>query len=58
MPGVTLGSDLGEPRPIDCEMRRHKRDEDIRNPCVESAPLILALPIFARHDCPGSAGKP
>ena len=39
-PGVTLGGALDEPRPIDREMRRHKRDEDIGNPRVESAPLV------------------
>ena len=60
-PGVTVGSALGEPRPIDREMRRHKRDEDIGNPRVESAPLVTvpsqhfqSLPATAARDQPVS----
>jgi hypothetical protein len=60
-PGVTLGSKLGEPRPIDREMRRHKRDEAIGHPGVESAPLVAvpsqhfqSLPATAARDQPVS----
>ena len=31
-PAVAIGSALGEPRPIDREMRRHKRDEAVGYP--------------------------
>ena len=60
-PAVAIGSALGEPRPIDREMRRHKRDEAVGYPRVESAPLVTvpsqyfqSLPATAARDQPVS----